>query len=36
VDLGLEEWNEEIYGDGNYMVDEDYISAEDEEDVIIG
>lgn len=37
LDLDLEEWNEEIYGDGNDMEDEDYIPAEDEEDeVIIG
>lgn len=37
LDLDLEEWNEEIYGDGNDMEDEDYIPAEDkEDDVIIG
>ena len=37
MDLGFEEANEAIYGDGEDMEDEDPIPAEDEEDeVIIG
>lgn len=35
MNLGQEEENEDIYGDGEHMEDEDYIPAEDAEDDIV-